>query len=154
MSPKGIFQVILWCGGSLLVVLVFGLVATNIGKYHPIFPVTLWGTVADWVMAIVPAIAIVASVNFWISDRDERRLATETRSLRRIRLIHAYGETFFDNRSHVHVSLVPDPGASFSRYLFSPGVKDSVGSSDIGEVCFHAFGRLWKLGIGGVAESA
>lgn len=68
----------------LSVVLLLDLLLGWLGTLFPVFDTATWGTFGDWASAIVPAIAIIASVDVWRFERDERNRAARANELARI----------------------------------------------------------------------
>lgn len=136
------------------------------GRKWPIFSPTVWGNFGDWASALLPAGAILVSVDMWLSDRADKdateadlqtaRTEDVAQRLSGLRIEPRpalVGHAFWVvNSSDQDVVLTSQPGISHSQHQFRLAKGDERPLSELGGgPLFSQVGkRTFEITQGGV----
>lgn len=114
-----------------------------------------WGTYGDWAAAILPAAAIVASVDLWVRDDQRRRnehekaqRESDCRLLRRVRLEESNGAAWLNNPSDCPLTLDSSENQKLVVLAIQPRDRRMISMDPLDKVSFRALDRTWELRLG------
>lgn len=132
----------------LLLVLDMGLEQVGRSNFELRRNPEVWGTYGDWAGALLPAVAILISVDMWRQDRARFELEKLLAAVQDIRLsLPAPNVTWLTNHSQAEIELIAPPDMSLTRVHFSPHEDGMVVNGKVNRLDFMAFDRIWTLSL-------
>lgn len=122
----------------LVLLLIADLCLESVGRLIPELQrdPEVWGTYGDWASAIVPAIAIVASIELWHQDRTRNRRVEGHPQLQLITLLRRDDDLTLANATQLDLTNISSPGEPLlaerlpsgrSLHVDSPTIRFTVG---------------------------
>lgn len=151
-KQKNLFRSYLLLLAALLgAIVIVGLLLDTLGREFPEHARSsqVWGSVADWAMAILPAVAILSTVDLWSRQNRASADSALEGDLEEVTLERRVGGTWLCNGSRYTVDVLAAKGIDFRCTSFRPGESRLLAASTPEYVDFIAQDRVWRLELGG-----